>query len=60
MNKHKHLSFEERFTIRTLLDDSASFKKIGRTLGAGLYLYFQGSPQPYAFPEDRLLGAPFQ
>ncbi|EOS77431.1 hypothetical protein C819_00967, partial [Lachnospiraceae bacterium 10-1] len=25
MNKHKHLSFEERFTIKTLLDASASF-----------------------------------
>ena len=33
MNKHKHLSFEERFTIKTLLDASASFKEIGRTLG---------------------------
>ena len=32
MNKHKHLSFEERFTIKTLLDASASFKEIGRTL----------------------------
>lgn len=33
MNKHKHLSFEERFTIKTLLDVSASFKEIGRALG---------------------------
>lgn len=33
MNKHKHLSLDERLTIKTLLDSSASFKQIGKTLG---------------------------
>lgn len=33
MNKHKYLSFEERLTIKTFLDNSASFKEIGRALG---------------------------
>lgn len=33
MNKHKHLSIEERSTIKIMLDDSASFKAIGHKLG---------------------------
>lgn len=36
MNKHKHLSLNERFTIKALLDSSAPFKidhscRLGRT-----------------------------
>ena len=33
MNKYKHLSIEERTTIKTMLDSSASFKEIARVLG---------------------------
>lgn len=33
MNKNKHLSFDERSTIKTMLDSSASFKAISRSLG---------------------------
>ena len=32
MNKNKHLSLEERFIIKSMLDNSASFKEIGRHL----------------------------
>lgn len=33
MRKNKHLSSDERFTIMKMLNDSASFKEIGRVLG---------------------------
>ena len=33
MSKNKHLTLEERLIIRTMLNDSASFKEIGRRLG---------------------------
>lgn len=33
MRKHKHLSIEERSTIKSMLDQSASFKTIARALG---------------------------
>lgn len=33
MRKNKHLSFEERSTIKFMLDQSASFKQIARSLG---------------------------
>lgn len=33
MNKNRHLSIEERSTIKVMLDDSKSFKEIGRKLG---------------------------
>ena len=33
MNKYKHLSFHERSTIKSMLDSSASFKAIARSLG---------------------------
>lgn len=33
MTKNKHLSIEERSTIKFMLDSSASFKEIARTLG---------------------------
>lgn len=33
MSKNKHLSIEERTTIKTMLDSSASFKEIARVLG---------------------------
>ena len=33
MRKNKHLSADERFTIMKMLNDSASFKEIGRILG---------------------------
>lgn len=33
MHKNKHLSSDERFTIMKMLNDSASFKEIGRILG---------------------------
>ena len=32
-NENKHLTIEERSTIKTMLDNSASFKSIARELG---------------------------
>ncbi len=40
MRKHKHLSIEERSVIKSMLDQSASFKAIARALGPVSYTPF--------------------
>ena len=59
MNKHKHLSFEEHFTINTPLDNSASFKEIGRTLGRDCTTISKEVRNHLLFQKTGCFGRPF-
>lgn len=59
MNKHKHLSLEERFTIKTLLDNSASFKEIGRALGRDCTTISKEVRNHLLFQKTGCFGRPF-
>lgn len=59
MNKNKHLSLEERFTIKTLLDNSASFKEIGRALDRDCTTISKEVRNRLLFQKTGCFGRPF-
>lgn len=59
MNKNKHLSLAERVTIKLMLDDSASFKKIGRALGRDCTTISKEVRNHLLFQKTGCFGRPF-
>lgn len=59
MNKNKHLSLAERVTIKLMLDDSASFKKIGRALGRDCTIISKEVRNHLLFQKTGCFGRPF-
>lgn len=59
MPKYKHLSLDERCTIKTLLDASASFKEIGRQLGRDCTTISKEIKNHLLFQKSGCFGKPF-
>ena len=59
MPKNKHLSFEERTTIKSMLDHSASFKEIARTLGRDCTTISKEVRNHISFKKSGCFGHPF-
>lgn len=59
MDKYKHLSLEERFTIKNLLNNSASFKEIAKTLGWGCTTISKEVHNHLLFQKTSCFGCPF-
>lgn len=59
MSKNKHLSIEERFTIQSLLDQSASFKAIARELGRDCTTIFKEVRNHLFFKKSGCFGRSF-
>ena len=59
MSKNKHLSLEERFTIKSMLDSSASFKEIGRLLGRDCTTISKEVRTHIQFQKTGCFGKPF-
>lgn len=59
MNKYKYLSFEERFIIKNLLDNSASFKEIDRALDRDCTTISKEVRNHLLFQKTGFFGCPF-
>ena len=59
MNNNKHLSLTERITIKSMLDHSASFKWIGRTLGRDCTTISKEVRNHLIFQKTGCFGRPF-
>lgn len=59
MRKNKHLSIEERSTIKVMLDSSASFKEIARTLGRDCTTISKEVRNHLIFQKTGCYGRPF-
>lgn len=59
MRKNKHLSLEERSTIKAMLDCSASFKAIGRALGRDCTTISKEVRSHLVFKKTGCFGRPF-
>lgn len=59
MRKNKHLSIDERFTIKSMLDQSASFKAIARSLGRDCTTISKEVRNHLVFKKSGCFGRPF-
>lgn len=59
MNKNKHLNIEERSIIKAMLDDSASFKEIGRRLNRDCTTISKEVRNHLIFQKTGCFGHPF-
>lgn len=59
MRKNKHLSIDERFTIKSMLDQSASFKAIARSLGRDCTTISKEVRSHLIFKKTGCFGRPF-
>lgn len=59
MNKNKHLNIEERTIIKSMLDESASFKEIGRRLNRDCTTISKEVRNHFIFQKSGCFGRPF-